>query len=251
MHFFNGTYYLGDIREASLGGNFFSVLAITSLILLIYCTLRRCTSSKKWLSEEAALTVGLLITLAAPLFLMPGFRYLLPLMRTDAVILAFHHLDQTKRNLSIGMGVLIFSAGVSLFGSFKNSDDVFQFQTALKAKEMDHLLQSFEENNVEYAFCPNPMAQWQIMFYAREKTIVRYIVANDRYQEYVDRVNVAYNSGKTTALIVMKPEDFEHFNRKNLIMVTDHTALFLNPSTDKLSRFRFDTTGLTEDRKHH
>ena len=237
LHFFGGTYYLGDTREMTVFGWFFSALMLIGAIsIIIHLSIKM--KKEDWrVSPNTGLLLGLIFCLIVPFVLMPGFRYFLPIPFLMA--LTFFS-SKGKNSIPISITILGIAIISSTLGTFKNDGYKWQFETGMNKTEMNAILSLMNEQNIEFGFCPNGLSQWQIMYYAEENITLRYMRETDRYPEKVMAVNNAYENGVKTGLLLFKKSDRMHFQQSQVHPVNDRIAMIINPSPHQLKVFGFE-----------
>ncbi len=121
-------------------------------------------------------------------------RYLLPL--TGFALFLFYLLINRiikKTVVNIFLGSIIVLGNISLY-SFKNY--------SLESKpELISLIKGIEAKKTTHVYCDGGLLQWEIMFYSNERIIARYKSSIDRYQQYIEQVDEAFNKNIPTGLV--------------------------------------------------
>jgi hypothetical protein len=76
---------------------------------------------------------------------------------------------------------------------------------AIPAAEVDNMVADLDRHNVRCVLSESPMLQWNLMFTSRERIAARWLLAKDRWQPYVERVDRAFLAGELCALLLNVP----------------------------------------------
>jgi hypothetical protein len=71
----------------------------------------------------------------------------------------------------------------------------------LPAAAVTQILDDLERHQVRCVFSGSAMLQWNLIFESQEQVLARWMSPRDRWQAYVDAVNLAYREGRPVALL--------------------------------------------------
>jgi hypothetical protein len=75
-------------------------------------------------------------------------------------------------------------------------------ERVIPAAVVDSMVADLDHHGVRCVFSESPMLQWNLMFSSHERIAARWLLAEDRWQPYVERVNKAFAAGETCALLI-------------------------------------------------
>ena len=107
----------------------------------------------------------------------------------------------------------------------------------MPAVAVDNVVADLDRHDVRCVFSESPMLQWNLMFTSRERIAARWLLAKDRWQPYVERVDRAFLAGQPCALLLNVPDQESiaqlraHFGdaSKQLTIFEDRYALLYDP----------------------
>ncbi len=180
-----GTYLYGEYIQPS------EIIEILSWIYIIGLTSlfgfgAFQFSKKKWGLKQLGIWGSPFIYIAVAFFTdANNARYLLPL--GVFTLFSFFFIVKEMRinrwmNLNILLLIALGSVSVIDFKSYSFEEDHAQ----------EKLVVQLEENGITHLFCDNGLLQWKLMFLSNEKLIARYHSKNDRYQPYIEDVQMTW-----------------------------------------------------------
>ena len=244
IHHFSGTYYLGSLKETQLMAVVFSITVLLLLISTIVFVTYSNYKTKNWLNLNTFLLVSILGNILITLFLIPGARYLLPVLTVILFLLFNISSDYKKLNVILPIALLLLSITASLSKPFSKKSDTYKFETQLTKETMTKLLSGLESEGITNFFVFNGMGQYQIMFYGNGEINARYLLEQDRMQNRINAVAEAYNKKDKTAYVLLKTQDRQHFNESKMKHLSETVSLVINPAKNELEGFGFETSDL-------
>jgi hypothetical protein len=210
--------------------SFTALLFIIPAVALIYLL-------KKKKTELLFFTLFLSVVFSVSYILfIPEYsaRYLLPLIAYSLMMFAFL-ADKINLKASFNVVAVFFIAlgAVSVF-TFKD----FKFKTYSK-ENVTHLVDAFLSRDIHHVFCANPLLQWQIMYYSKERIVARYAAYAERYPEYIRQVNNAFLSKDKKVAITGTFSQKSPF-WKEFISVDDQFFINEDPSYFLLLNYGFE-----------
>lgn len=158
-------------------------------------------------------------------------RYALPFSGYLIFAMAIYLDRINKKMLTATVLLPLYITGAIAICLFKN----YEFSNTSKA-DLKQFISHLEQENIHHVFCMRGLLLWQILFYSNEHIISRYYQLQDRYPEYVEKVNKAFREGKRTAVIGydddLAPNDIP-------LIRLNHYFLYPDPSKDMLQKLEF------------
>lgn len=235
----SGSYYLGHGINFNAATNTWAI-CFTAVIIIILITAPVFFIARKKdampllliFSFSVFFTISYLVFITdyAPRYLLPllGFSLLLIAVAADTIPL--------KKVFSFAFIFFIMLGSYSLF-SFKD----FRFKVHTK-ENIIHLTDELLARNIHYVFCTDPLLQWEISYYSKEKIVARFINYNERYPPYITSVNNAFNT-KAGEVAVAGYRNQRSPAWKEFTLVDDQFYFSLHPSSILLSNYGFGMSG--------
>jgi hypothetical protein len=236
FHHLTGSYYYNEIMQYSIFTMLWSVLFEVLIVGLIITAFVRIIAKKHYLlfyifTVSVILTIGFLFieNEETP-------RYLLPL--TGCVLYMFYSfsiISNYKIIIYILTGSLIILGSIAIF--YTNNDCKIADR-----KNIIHLTDELQSNNIHYVYCKDGLLQWQIMFYSNEKVIARYTGSSDRYPEYIKTVDKGREKDCDNTAIVgyYYPEIKQQY--EDVIILDEKFYIFKSPGKGLLIDQGFEMT---------
>lgn len=228
-----------------------SSIAVIWIILIIIGVAIQITQIKKreyyaWariLFLSTALTIISTLVLDSPYF---GYRYLLPLSGFTILWIGVEISDYVSKNIQFKELCYILLFAIIIFGaysliSFRN----FTFLPKIKIsgeniseeKRISLLIKYLKDNDIKYTFSLEPLLTWYVMFYSKEEILSRHTEPYDRYPEYPQVVDKAFEERKKTAIIGYANEIPKYLlkNPRNIIVIGTRYFIYPNPDRELLT----------------
>jgi Tfp pilus assembly ATPase PilU len=110
-----------------------------------------------------------------------------------------------------------------------------------KSVAMASLIQYLNDHNINHVYSLDPLLQWQIIFYSKEKVLARWKNAEDRYPLYPKTVDLALKSGENTAIIGFQPEaSSSEYSHKFTVVDNTTYLIYQNPEKQMLIQLGFE-----------
>ena len=244
LHHFSGTYYLGSLKETEWPALLFSGVIILGLVFALAFQIRQSVKTKNWYSLNNFLVISVGANILITLFLIPGARYVLPVLSIGVFLLFNLSAELKKASFLFPVFLLVSSITASLSKPFSNKTDTYKFETQLTKKTMTKVLAALKTEDVSNIFVFNGMGQYQIMFYGQGEINARYLLEKDRMQNRINAVAKAFNEKEKTVFVLLKTEDRQHFSESKLKHPSETVSLVINPSISELEIFGFETSDL-------
>jgi hypothetical protein len=244
LHHFSGTYYLGGFAETNLLALLFSSAMLMVIGISFALVLYKNSTSKNWYNLNSLLLVSILANIFITLFLIPGARYLLPVLAI-VLLLLFNLAAEGKKSVMFIPVILVsLSVSASFSRPFRQESETYKFQTQLTKATMKKLINGLEEEGITNFFIMNAMGQHQIMFYGKGEINARFLHEKDRMQNRIDAVAEAFKNKEKTAFVLLKTADQKHFSESQMRHLLETVSLVINPTTKQLEAFGFETSDL-------
>lgn len=178
-------------------------------------------------SVSVLFSLGYLVVVdgSNPRYIIPLLGYVLLMIYSVAVML------KNNKFIPVAFTIVILMGAVSLY-RFKDHvyyDNVSEQQ----------LVQLMEAHDVEYLFSKGGLLQWKLMFYTEEEVVARYVTNTDRYPEYVEKVNQAYQQSDTNIALVGYYDEALVQSSDQFIPVNKSFYFYNNPPKELLLKLGF------------
>jgi hypothetical protein len=235
---FTGSYFHTLFNKCSLDIRIFAiimtVLVFVSLLYSTYYILKH----REYFSFLFFTLLAVLFSLFSIIFLLEiHYRYLLPL--TGFFLLHLYFLLRALR-LNLTIQVIAFTlCTLGLFSQLHTLEYNFQNSNRLEMIKMTRYL---NRQGIKSTFSTDPLLQWQIIFYSKEKVNSRYIHVADRVPKYAETVNNdLFDPNRRVAVVGYYSQLSEQ--RSESIKTFGHAYfVFQDPSYESLvnTGFRFE-----------
>lgn len=198
---FNGIYLNGKAFTGSEAVNFFVVMMIAALVLVVIKGVMLLAKKTANTLDVVVMIAILYIPVAAFFFNVLAPRYLLPLPGFLIVAVAVFYrkdLDSISFRKRFA-GVFTLAVILSASALFNSSSFVYEDFTR---SEMKGLIAELKSTNKTLVFTDKGMLQWQVMFYSDGIILARSKKALDRIPHLSQKVNDRFKQNPETAVFV-------------------------------------------------
>jgi len=231
---FHGFYYLVFVYPAPIGNKIFSVLFTTLIGVLIIASVRYLFYKFAEHSLFIVSVLSVLFTLGYCIFLdSHAPRYLLPV--TGFALFAFFIYADRYISSRISMPfatALIVIGFISMF-SFRD----YTFYPATR-KQVISCVDYLKKHDIKYVFSNDGLLQWQIMFYSGETIVCRESSMEDRYPEYIKRVNDAFVNDRQHVAVIDNTIDLKTVAPEKAISING-IYVVLQPTDEMIKDMEF------------
>lgn len=249
-YFLSTKHYIGLFSEIS-GITWTSIFFILAVVQFGRLVTRRFSLPSHLIFVSLLGVIVFSLFIKEPFF---GYRYLLPFSELLVVLLVFEltELSKFKKHFKsycyITIVFLLIMGTFSLF-EFKNffERSVYPDASIDEPKQTMKLIDELNKHNTHFVYCLDPLLQWNIMFYSKEKIICRWFHPVDRYPKYPQSVDLALLENKPVAIVGLSKQVkdvYLIFNKYKNIPLTfsfidNKYFIFFNPDIRILSKLGF------------
>jgi hypothetical protein len=231
---FSGSYAFGSLLSMSLATRVMTLLMLLLCAILMAWSIYVSVRKRFTVDIIPALALALPVSiLAAALTENMAARYLLPvwglvMLMMIVFVMQYWH----SRILRGSIMVMLLIGSLSLF-SFRD----YRYE---RRSELMSCLNYLNDNEIEFVFAEGGLLQWQLMFYSGEDVRSRFLYRIDRYQPYVDEVNLALKRNSKKIGLMGYPSEGDTIAERSFISPGGTYFILKEPDSVLLAKRGFE-----------